>query len=57
MKKTYRKPESLIVVLSTKCILQSTSMVIDSNESNSITNSNEILTKESQNTNMWDNEW
>ena len=32
-------------------------MVIDSNESNSITNSNEILTKESQNTNMWDNEW
>ena len=57
MKKTYRKPESFTVVLSTKCILQSTSMVIDSNESNSITNSNEILTKESQNTNMWDNEW
>ena len=57
MKKTYRKPESLIVVLSTKCILQSTSMVIDSNESNSINSSNEILTKESQNTNLWDNEW
>ncbi|MBR1499534.1 MAG: hypothetical protein IJ615_07925 [Bacteroidaceae bacterium] len=57
MKKTYLKPESFTVVLSTKCILQSTSMVIDSNESNSINDSNEILTKESQNTNMWDNEW
>lgn len=53
MKKTYITPETLTVVLGT-CKMMAESMPVNQQ---SITNPNEILTKENRDVNIWDNEW
>ncbi len=60
MKKTYISPETLTVQLSTRTVMVSESLQVivpdgELNESNSVTESGQILTKE--NKSLWDNEW
>ncbi len=60
MKKTYITPDMLSVALNTKAgILLSESLTINTEggEGKTITGSEQILTKESRDVNLWDNEW
>ena len=58
MKKIYNAPALLVVELRTVHMMAE-SLVIDSSETNTIDNANDILTKEQNKTdvNIWDNEW
>ncbi len=60
MKKSYFSPEMLTVQLSTKSVMLSESLPFvkpegELDETNSVTESDQILTKE--NKSLWDNEW
>jgi len=55
MKKTYITPEALIVALNTKTSILQASLRINSDSSNTIDDSDQILTKE--NKSVWDEEW
>ena len=61
MKKTYITPDMLSVALNTKAgiLLQESSLTIfnEGGEGKTITGSEQILTKESRDVNLWDNEW
>ncbi len=61
MKKTYITPDMLSVALNTKAgiLLQESSLTINTEggEGKTITGSEQILTKESRDVNLWDNEW
>ncbi|MBR3857575.1 MAG: hypothetical protein IKM68_06275 [Bacteroidaceae bacterium] len=60
MKKTYITPDMLSVTLNTKAgILLQESLTINTEggEGKTITGSEQILTKESRDINLWDNEW
>lgn len=60
MKKTYITPDMLSVTLNTKAgILLQESLTIynEGGEGKTITGSEQILTKESRDINLWDNEW
>lgn len=55
-KKTYIVPELFAVTLNTKTsILQASLPVVQDGET--ITNSEDILTKENKDVNVWDEEW
>ncbi len=57
MKKTYITPDMLSVALNTKAgILLPESLTINEG-GETISESNQILTKESRDVNLWDNEW
>ena len=57
MKKTYITPDMLSVALNTKAgiLLQESSLTINEG-GETISESNQILTKESRDINLWDNE-
>jgi len=56
MKKTYISPTMLTVQLGTMHILAE-SVLISNNSDDAIGDSNEILTKENRDVNVWDEEW
>ena len=59
MKKTYNQPECFVVMLGT-CHMMAESLTINTNSNdpaNTISESNQILTKENKDVNLWDEEW
>ena len=58
MKKTYNQPTCLVVALGT-CHMMAESLTINTNSTNTIGSSSEILVKEQNvsDVNLWDNEW
>ena len=60
MKKTYISPEALTIQLGT-CNMMAESIEIKlggtGSEENTITDGSQVLTKESRDINLWDNEW
>ena len=59
MKKTYISPAALTIQLGTITHLMEPSLTIynEGGEGKTITGSEQILTKESRDINLWDNEW
>ena len=56
MKKTYIMPEALIVELGTLQMMAE-SLPVGGGEGGTITDPDDILTKENKNVNVWDEEW
>ncbi len=56
MKKTYLSPVALTIQLGTVQMMAE-SLTINKGSSNAITSSNQILTKENKDVNVWDEEW
>ena len=57
MKKTYIIPASLTVQLGTTTNMLQSSLVIDKSGANTISDQSQILTKETSDVNVWDEEW
>jgi hypothetical protein len=59
MKKTYITPDMLSVALNTKAgiLLQESQSLTINEGGDTISESTQILTKESRDINLWDNEW
>jgi len=56
MKKTYNQPACVVVVLGTTQMMAQ-SLTINRGSGNTITGSNQILTNENKDVNVWDEEW
>ena len=56
MKNTYLSPVALTIQLGTVQMMAE-SLTINRGGTNTITNSNQILTKENKDVNVWDEEW
>ena len=56
VKKTYIIPEMLAVQLGT-CKMMAESLPVGGGEGGTITDPNDILTKENKDVNVWDEEW
>jgi len=57
MKKIYISPAALTVQLGTVQMMAQSTLTINTESTNTIQSSGDILTKESRDVNLWDEEW
>lgn len=57
MKKIYISPAALTVQLGTVHMMAQSTLTINTESTNTIQSSGDILTKESRDVNLWDDEW
>jgi len=57
MKKLYNQPACLVVALGTMHMMAESLIISEGGDGKTIENSNEVLTKEITDVNIWDNEW
>lgn len=57
MKKIYNQPACLVVALGTMHMMAESLIISEGGDGKTIENSNEVLTKEITDVNIWDEEW